>query len=285
MTVADNDGAQEGQDDANTSAQDGLPTGETLGDGHESGQEGEVVNDEVIVTIGEEAPPSEEAEDEPGLVNKLRRMNREKERELRELRQKAAAPVPEIRAQTIAKPSLEDCNFEEEVYESKLLAWHEQQAKVKAEQQSKVNAEKAQSDAWNATLESHGKAKAALKVPDYEEAEDVVASILSVTQRGIIISGADDSAKVEYALGKNPAKAKELASIKDPVKFAFAVSKLETQLKVTTRKAPPPPETRVRGSTAVAIGGDAELDRLRAAAEKSGDMSHVMAYKAKKRAA
>ena len=47
-----------------------------------------------------------------------------------------------------------------------------------------------------------------------------------------------------YALGKNPKKAKELGEITDPVKFAFAVAKLETQLTVTSRKQVPPPEKK-----------------------------------------
>ena len=86
-----------------------------------------------------------------------------------------------------------------------------------------------------------------------------------------------------YALGKNPTKAKELSAINDPVKFAFAVAKLETQLKVTNRKAAPPPESTVRGTGRVSGAVDSTLERLRADAEKTGDYSKVMQYKRQKR--
>jgi Bacteriophage, scaffolding protein. len=287
MTVAENDGADSGQDNTNIDAEDGQNTGATPGDGTAGGEGGEVDDGEVTITIEGAAPPSEEDEDldGPGLVNKLRRMNRDKERELRELRQKSAAPAQEVKAETVAKPTLAGCEYDEDAYESKLTAWHDQQAKIKAEQQSKADAEKQATEAWQAALANHDKAKAALKVPDYEEAEEVISGLLSVTQRAIIVDGADNSARLEYALGKNPAKAKELASIKNPVKFAFAVAKLETLLKDTPRKAPPPPERQVRGTSAVAVGSDVELERLRADAAKTGDLSKVLAYKKQKRAA
>jgi hypothetical protein len=77
---------------------------------------------------------------------------------------------------------------------------------------------------------------------------------------------------------------KELSSIKDPVKFAFAVAKLETQLKVSNRKAAPPPEKVVKGTGRVSGSVDSTLERLREEAAKSGDMSKVIAYKRQMRA-
>jgi hypothetical protein len=92
-------------------------------------------------------------------------------------------------------------------------------------------------------------------------------------------------ALVVYALGKNPEKAKELSEIKDPVKFAFAVAKLEKDLKVTNRKASTRTrENRVRNwplSGAV----DSTLERLREDAARTGNMTKVIAYKAQKRSA
>lgn len=287
MQVAENDG-QDQVDTGEIATDDGADSAtlqtETEGDGT-----GDTTDEEVVVTIGEEAPPSDEEEsDAPGLVNKLRKLNREKERELRELRAKVSTPAASAPAEIakVEKPTLAGCEYDEDAYESKLTAWHENEAKRKAAETEQVNRQKAEQDAWQAKLATHGKAKAALKVSDYEDAEATAAEVLTVTQQSIIVSGADNSAVVIYALGKNPAKAKELASIKDPVKFAFAIAKLESQLKVTPRKAPPPPERQVRGNVAVAGGGDQTLERLRAEAEKSGDMTKVIAYKnQKKRAA
>ncbi|MES2346263.1 MAG: hypothetical protein V4641_01710 [Pseudomonadota bacterium] len=289
MAVAENDG----QDQVETND---LVTGDdadsamlqTETEGDDTGETDD--EEQVVVTIGEESPPSNEDEnlDAPGLVNKLRKLNREKDRELRELRAaKAATPATSAPAETakVDKPTLAGCEYDEDEFETKLTAWHKQQAKAEEQQRAQADRQKAEQDAWQGKLANHGKAKAALKVADYDEAEAVVSETLSVTQRAIIVSGADNSAIVEYALGKNPAKAKELASITDPVKFAFAIAKLETQLKVTPRKAPPPPEKHVRGNAPVAGGGDATLERLRDEAAKTGDLSKVIAYKQQKRAA
>jgi hypothetical protein len=105
-----------------------------------------------------------------------------------------------------------------------------------------------------------------------------VQDVLNPTQLGIIVNGADNPAQLVYALGKSPAKAKELAAIKDPVKYVFAVAKLETQLKVQPRKAPPAPERVVRGNAGTATGVDNTLARLQAEADKSGDRSAVAKY-------
>jgi hypothetical protein len=99
-----------------------------------------------------------------------------------------------------------------------------------------------------------------------------------------MLQGADNPALVVYALGKNPKKAQELAAIKDPVKFAFAVAKLEKELKVTNRKGSPCTRTHVRNwSSFWAV--DSTLERLREEAARTGNMTKVIQYKAQKRAA
>ena len=166
-----------------------------------------------------------------------------------------------------------------------LEAWHNQKLEADAQERSrKAQAEEA-NKAWQETLNGYGKAKTELKVKDFEDAEDIVKDTLTVTQQGIILQGSKNAALLVYALGKNPKKAKELASIKDPVKFAFAVANLENQLKVTNRKAAPPPEKTVRSTGGAAVSGtvDSTLERLRAEADKTGDYSKVHAYKQQQR--
>jgi hypothetical protein len=99
----------------------------------------------------------------------------------------------------------------------------------------------------------------------------------------VILQGADNPALVVYALGKNPKKAKELSSIADPVKFAFAVAKLEKELKVMPRKSAPAPERVVQTTGPKSGAVDSTLERLRAEAEKTGDYNKVMQYKRQKR--
>lgn len=241
--------------------------------------------DELIVTIGEEAPPQEEEKPAPEWVRELRKQHRELQKRNRELEAKLtqdqAPKVPEIGK----KPTLEDFDYDAEKFENSLAQWFERKRQAD-EQAAKVQADiEKQQQEWQARLQGYGKAKAELKVKDYDDAEGIVQESFNTTQQGVILQGADNPALLVYALGKNPKKAKELASISDPVKFAFAIAKLETQLKVTNRKAAPPPEKTVQGTGRVSGTVDSTLDRLRAEAEKTGNYSKVMAYKRQKRTA
>lgn len=251
------------------------------------GTEGQTGEDEVVVTIGEESPPTEEEEvaRAPEWVRELRKNHRELQRKNRELEEKLNAtsgaetkPVPLGK-----KPTLEECDYDAEKFETELAAWYEKKRKAD-EEAARVEAEQKEAQkSWQAKLDAYGKAKTELKVKDFDDAEAMVQENFSQTQQGIILQGAENSALLIYALGKNPKKLKELASTTDPVKFAFAVAKLETQLKVTNRKAAPPPEKTVRGTGPVSGTVDSQLERLRAEAEKTGDYSKVMAYRRQKR--
>lgn len=242
-------------------------------------------DDDVVVSIGEESPPQEEEQRAPEWVRELRKANREKEREIRELKARLTATATETKPVALGpKPTLDACDYDSEEYEKKLADWYEQKRHAdtaEAEAQAQRDAE---AKAWQDKLDSYAKARATLKVRDYEDAEAVALETFNVTQQGIVLQGSDNPALIIYALGKNTTKAKELASITDPVKFAFAVAKLETQLKVTNRKAAAAPErTITTGGGRISGSVDSTLDRLRDEALKTGDMSKVMAYKRSKK--
>jgi len=243
--------------------------------------------EEVIVTIGDEPAP-EPPEAAPEWVRELRRVNREREREIKELRDKLAAKeaTPPPATDPGKKPTLEDHDYDTEAYEREITAWYERKRNADAEITRQLQTEQEQQKAWQAKLEGYGRAKAELRVPDYEEAEAVAQSTFSVPQQSIIVAGAENPALLIYAMGRSPAKAKELAAITDPVKFTFAVAKLEAQLKVTPRKAPPAPEKQIRSTGGVPVSGavDSTLERLRDEAAKTGDMTKVIAYKRQKAA-
>lgn len=264
-----------------TNAED--ENGEGNEDENGEGEEGS----EVVVSIGEESPASEEDNaPAPVWVKELRKNHRELQKRNRELEEqvKAVAGAEQKPVTLGTKPTLEACDYDAEKFERDLEAWHNQKLEADAQERSrKAQAEEA-NKAWQETLNGYGKAKTELKVKDFEDAEDIVKDTLSVTQQGIILQGSKNAALLVYALGKNPKKAKELASIKDPVKFAFAVANLENQLKVTNRKAAPAPEKTVRGNAAVSGTVDSQLERLRAEAEKTGNYTKVTAYKAQLRA-
>ena len=242
--------------------------------------------EEVVVSIGEEAPPPEEHTPAPEWVKELRKTNRELQRQNRELQGRLQAAPPETKPVVIGiKPKLEDYDYDADKYEEALTSWFErkrQADEVNAKQEAEVMN---QQKAWQAKLDGYGKAKAELRVKDYEDAEAVAQEVFSITQQGVLLQGADNPALVVYALGKNPAKAKELASITDPVKFAFAVAKLEKDLKVTNRRQAPAPERIITGTGRSSGAVDSTLERLREDAARTGNMTKVIAYKAQKRSA
>lgn len=249
------------------------------------GDEGD--NDEVIVSIGEEAPPPDEPAHAPEWVRELRKTNRELQRQNRELQGKLQTTAhTEIKPVVLgAKPKLEDHDYDADKFEEALANWFERKRQAddaNAKQEAEVMN---QQKSWQAKLDGYGKAKAELRVKDFDDAEAVAQELFNVTQQGVMLQGADNPALVVYALGKNPKKAQELAAIKDPVKFAFAVAKLEKDLKVTNRKAAPPPERIVSGTGRVSGAVDSTLERLREEAARTGNMTKVVQYKAQKRAA
>jgi hypothetical protein len=210
----------------------------------------------------------------------LQRQNRELQGKLQSTAQTETKPVVLGK-----KPSLEEHDYDADKFEAALADWFDRKRQAD-EAQAKQEAEVMnQQKAWQAKLDGYGKAKAELRVKDFEDAEAVAQELFNITQQGVVLQGADNPALVIYALGKNPKKAKELSDIKDPVKFAFAVAKLEKELKVTNRKAAPPPERIVSGTGRVSGAVDSTLERLREEAARTGNMTKVVQYKAQKRAA
>jgi hypothetical protein len=243
---------------------------------------------EVVVAIGEDPPPSDDDEfhgkPAPEWVKNLRKEAREDKRRIRELEAKLSETAAPAKAPEVGdKPTLESCDFDGERFEAELLAWNERKRKADEAKEEQAKQEQAARDAWQAKLDGFEKAKKALKVSDYEEAEAKAQDVLTPIQQAVIVNGAENPALLVYALGKHPAKAKELAAITDPVKFAFAVAKLETQLKVAPRKAAPLPEEKPNGTGRV-TDVDQTLERLRAEADRTGDRSKVAAYIRKQRA-
>jgi len=247
----------------------------------------DAIDDEVEVSIGDKPVQAEEPKQAaPAWVRELRRRERELQREVRELRAKVQTPQVENQPPAVgAKPKLEDHDYDAEKFEAALASWFERKRQADEHAAKQKQSEEQQKQAWQARLDAYGKAKASLRVRDYEDAESSVTESLNVTQQGIIVSGAENPALVTYAIGKDPAKLKELAAIADPVKFAFAVAKLETQLKVNPRKPAAAPEVIVKSTTRLAGGShDQVLERLYDEADKTGDRTKVIAYKAKLRA-
>ena len=255
----------------------------TIGDSTTVEQNAEVEaqpEEEVVVSIGDKPADENVEEDEsqpaPVWVKKVRQRNRELERELKEARQQLKTATDVKEPELGEKPTLQGCEYDTDKYEQELTSWHDKKRKA----DEKVSAGE---KAWQTQLDTYQKAKTVFRPQDFDEAEAVVLDLLDVTQQGIIVHGATDAALVVYALGRNEKEAKELAAIKDPVKFAFAVAKLEGQLKVTTKKPTTAPEGRVLGNGRPSGSIDKTLDRLREEAAKTGNYTKVIEYKRSKK--
>jgi len=256
---------QEEQNDALPEAQE-----------QETDESEEQETDEIVIEIEGEEKEEEEQDDRsaPQWVKELRKKTREQNKEIKRLKDELAASKPESKVPEVGKkPTLESCDYDEDKYESELNSYYERK-RASEKREAEIQAEQEQQQkAWQNTLADYGTKKSQLKVSDYELAEEFVQDVFSEAQIGMIVSGADNSAKLLYALYRNPKKAKELAGIKDLSKFGFLASKVETKLVERPRKATTKPERKVSGNV------DSTLERLRAEADKTGDMSKVVAYK------
>lgn len=257
--------------------QDGLQTEEETQTAQEvTGQD----DGELVVTIGDGESPKEEAH-APEWVRELRKQYREAQKELRELkaRQQVAPEIPVLGK----KPTLDDFDYDTDKFEAALVNWHEQKRKVDQIAEQKAKEAEQQQKAWAERLNAYKAQKEALKVPDYDEAEASAQETFNQTQQGVILQGANNPALLVYTLWENPTRAKELAAITDPVKFSFAVAKLEAkleeQLKTSQRKPTAAPERTLSSNAPVSGAVSNRLEALKAKADKTGDYSEYLAAK------
>jgi hypothetical protein len=282
MGVAEREDVLDTEQDLDTETDEGQPQ-----DGeHEEGEEGQGGEGADDITIGEEEPPaSEEAKAAPEWVKELRRRQRELARENAELKAKLGTGQPGNTQKPTLPPkpkmSDSDIDYDEEKFEAARDAWDAKKREIDSWEADQQAAQEARQKAVQAVQENYAKSKQALKVKDFQDAEDEVVGVLDQVQQSILMAGAQNPGAMVYALGKTPKKLQELASIKDPVKFAVAVGKLETEVKVTKRTSTKPaPETTVKGGgNTSSATSKATLERLEAEAARTGDRSKVIAYK------
>ncbi len=278
-------GAETGEGEEGAS-DDNDESGESNGEQEEEENEGEEGKSEhIVVSIGEEGEPKPDEEHQPApqWVKDLRKQRREDAKRIKELEGKLENKNPTQQEKPGTQPTIESASYDAKVYETKLSEWFEKKRKIELGQETVNKAKAQQQEEHAAKYNKYNTDKVALKVPDFDEAEDVVIDILSETQQGAILQGSSDPALLVYALGKNEAQARKLAEIKDPVKFIFAAAKVEAQLKVSNRKKKPKPEGRVNGSGRNNSAVDSTLERLRKESEKSGDLTKVVAYNREKK--
>lgn len=247
--------------------------------------------EEEVVFFADEEPPKEE---EPGnaqessVIRELRRKVKEEERARKaaeaKLAEKQNPPVVELLPDPpLLDPAEYDYDLQSDKYKADAAARDKEVVRV-AEHNRKVNekAEKAKTEAeevnkvWNEKEERFLKARTEVRMPDFADAEATVYSTLSGMQVKMLVRVAASPEKLMYALGRNEAKLKALAALKDPVDVAFAVRDMETMLKT---KRPPPAESKIPGSAPTGGGYEKELEKLEAEADRTGDRTKVIAFK------
>lgn len=278
MSLEQEENGEEAVDDVEE-----QPAVETDTEGEEEPQEGEAESDEedkpeeegddeTVVSLGEEPEPV--AEQESSTLREVRKRLREQEREAKAAKAELERLKAPAKPQLGKKPTPDDFDYDNDKYAEAMESWVKQKAVVEAEAKEGERAQAKQAEEWQASVSRYRERKAELstKVPDFADAEETVASVLSVAQQSAIMAYAEQPEALIYALGRSEKKLSELAGTKDILKFVATIAKLEAKdLTVTTaKKQPPPPARKTGGTNAPATAVSKTTDRLLADAEKSG---------------
>ena len=261
---------------------DELPEDQEIESEEQDGEQEETTEEveALEVSFGEEPEPEEEA---PTLVNKLRKMEREKSKRVKELELELERMKAGEQPKIGAKPKLEDFDYDADEFEKAYETWQDQKRQIDAKVAREQEAQEKANQAWQEKLKGYAEQKAKIPVKDYAEAESSVLSEFSEVQQSIIVKCAQNSAMMIYGLGKNPKLLNDLAAIKDPIEFTWKVGQLETKMNTSSKPKIPAPEKTVSAGRPVG-NVTRNLDSMREKAEKSGDWTAYFEAKRKSKA-
>lgn len=242
-------------------------------------QNGSDEAEELVISIegDEEQEPEEDA---TPLIKKLRQAHREAKRQTAELK----AEIEKLKqsgkqesgvAPALEKPTLESCGYDADKFESALAEWFDRKRQEDDKKAEALRKDEEARKSWESTVAQYTEKKTALGKDDFDDAEDLVRESLSTEKIGIILKGIADPAAFIYAIGKSSTALKKLAEIDDMVIFAREIFTLERNVKVTTKKTPPPPEKRVVGNTGVSPPASQQLEKALEKARKTGDATEL----------
>lgn len=228
--------------------------------------------EEYSLRVGDEEIPLTEEDDDhvdgqpaPQWVKDLRKNNREKDKELRELRRqleqvqsRPAEQQPQQQTDVIPpKPTLESCEYDETAFEQAMTDWHEKKSRAEQQKQQQERQQQENIQKFQQRLQKHQERATKLPVKDYRETEEIVRRELPVIQQEILIHAADEGSElIAYALGKNPQLRQRVAAETDPIRAAFLLGQISKQVSLAPKpKKAIKPEPEVRGG-----GADAKQD-------------------------
>lgn len=230
--------------------------------------------EEEVLTFGDD---TDHQVDDSSTIKHLRDELKRARKEAIEARSTAPKEEP---VEVGPKPTMEGCGYDEDEFETQLDAWKERQRQADDRKTQAQKAEEAERKEWEGELSRYNEGKAKLGFTDVDDAEETIKTSLDPVQQAVLVKAADDPAKVMYALAKHPDRLTQIAAIRDPLKLAAAIAKLEGQLKVVKRRKAPEPDTPERGSAKVShTGADKQLEKLEQKANKTGDRTELIAYR------
>jgi len=234
--------------------------------------------DELAITIEGEEPaidPDAEIEAELGdrgkrALQAARKAAKDAAAELRAIKaERDAARLAPVDEPAPERPTIEGCGYNTEIYDAKLRDFFAAEAKADEKKQARLAEVKAADEDYQTRLGGYVAGKASLRAADMDTAESVVRSKLTVEQQNVLIRNSDNPAQVVLALGRSKKALDDLASVKDIDRFAYSLAKLEGKITVT-QKAPPPPESKLRGG-GPSVNVAPKLEKLKEQAQRSGD--------------
>lgn len=223
-----------------------------------------------------------EPEQESPVIRSLRDRNRDMARRLKELEQNRDDKPVEVGPE----PTLDDCDWDQDRFKADWAAWNDRKRKSD-ERQAQQNRQAEQANERWAASHSVYRAKAAeLGVPDYDEAERIVGEALPVqVGNGVIQYFGDKAPAIVLALHRRPDLLEKMVQTAkdDPLKALLDLRMMAEKVSVINKRKTPAPEaeTVVRGSGSVSSVGNKTLEKLEAEADKTGDRSRLIAYRAK----
>lgn len=236
------------------------------------GEQTEEQPEEYSLRVGDEEISLTEEDDDhvdglpaPQWVKDLRKNNREKDKEVRELRRQleqiqskpAEQQQPQQSDVVPPKPTLESCDYDEQAFDAALTDWHEKKGRAEQSQQQQQRQQQEHQQRYNDRIAKHNERAAKLPVKDYAETEAIVRSELPSLQQSVLIHAADEGSElIAYALGKNPQLRQRVAAETDPIRAAFLLGQISKQVSLAPKpKKSIKPEPEVRGG-----GADAKQD-------------------------
>lgn len=234
-------------------------------------EEGETL----VAFEGEEeaAPASEDNSSE--TFAELRKRNRELTRQIRDLSKRAPEEPEPI--EVGQRPTLEDCDHEEERFVAEHEAWVQRREMAAAQKAKADEANKAQQAAFAEKVKAYDAEKATLGLANFEEAEAEVSLALPAETMAALMH-TEKPATLVAALHRSPVALEKLSKL-SLLEAAIMIGELKGRVTVRKGKAKQP-DHGIQGKATIR-SGDKEIKRLEQEAERTGNRTELIRYRRK----